>query len=213
MRAATVESLRRQLREKFPQAHGLRAVAAATERVPASLFAPEAFPAGAVSEVVVAGPVSGLGLLVAGLLGEPEHGSPHPVLVLIDGADSFDPNSFSPAACSRVLWVRCRAAVEMLNAADLLARDGNVPFLVLDATGLPRKDYQALRQASSWWRLKRIVEGNGGRLVVLAPFPMVPCARQRWQLAANLSLGDFDCPREELRQRLRATPDRLTRAN
>ena len=41
------------MREKFPQAHGIRAAAEEEERVPASLFSPEAFPAGAVSEVVV----------------------------------------------------------------------------------------------------------------------------------------------------------------
>ena len=215
MRAVTVESLRRQLREKFPQAHGVRLAEEEAENRDSSagLFAPEAFPAGAISEVVAAGPVSGLGLLVAGLLGDPAVGSPHPELVLIDGADAFDPNSFSPQACSRVLWVRCRAAVEMLKAADLLARDGNVPLLLLDATGLPRQDFQTLRQAAPWWRLKHIAEGNGTRLVVLAPFPIVPSAHQRWQLTANLALSDFDCPREELLQRLRATPGRLTRAN
>ncbi len=176
------------------------------------LFSPQTFPAGAISEVVSAGPVSGVGLVVAGLLGDSEEGSPHPELVLIDGADSFDPASFTAAACSRVLWVRCQAALEMLKTADLLARDGNVPFLLLDATGLARKELLAF-PASSWWRLRQTVEGNGGRLVVITAFPIVPCAARRWQLTAELSLRDFDCPRAELRQRLRVTGERLHRVS
>ncbi len=177
-----------------------------------NLFSLETFPAGAISEVVSAGPVSGVGLVVAGLLGDSDECSPYPELVLIDGADSFDPASFSAAACSRVLWVRCRAAMEMLKTADLLARDGNVPLLLFDATGLARKEVQAF-PASSWWRLRQTVEGNGGRLVVITAFAMVPCAARRWQLAADLSLRDFDCARAELRQRLRITGERLHRVS
>jgi hypothetical protein len=211
MPPSSIETLRVQLREKFPQAHGFRAQVAEPQEL-ANLFAVETFPPGAISEVVSAGPVSGVGLMMAGLLGDSDEGSRYPELVLIDGADAFDPGSFSAAACSRVLWVRCRAAMEMLKTADLLARDGNVPFLLLDATGLARKDLLAF-PASSWWRLRQTVEGNGGRLVVISAFPMVPCAARRWQLAADLSLCDFDCPRAELRERLRVTGERRHRVS
>ena len=211
MRSSSIDILRQQLRDKFPQAHGLRAEASAIPQS-VNLFSPDAFPVGAISEVVTTGAVSGLGLLVSGLLGEPGQGSSHPDLVLIDGSDSFDPDSFSAMACSRLLWVRCQAAMEMLKAADLLARDGNVPFMLLDATGFLSKDLRAF-PASSWWRLKQTVEGNGGRLVVLTSFPIVACAKQRWQLSAGLSLEDFDRTREELQQRLSVAPERLHRVN
>jgi len=237
-----IEILRQQLREKFPQAHGLRENSTVTDRrynsggsenstvtdrhynsgglraeiveKPARgvAFTAEAFPLGAISEVVAAGPVSGLGLWVAGLLGEPERGSAHPEFVWIDGADGFDPSSFSAAACSRLLWVRCRAVTEMFKAADLLARDGNVPFLLLDSTRLPRKDLLAF-PAAGWWRLKQTVENHGGRLVVMTAFPLVPCAKQRWQLSADLCLQDFDKTREELREQLCMVPEKLHRAN
>lgn len=211
MQSFSIDDLRQQLREKFPQAHGLRPEVPVSGE-PVSLLAPGAFSIGAISEVVSSGPVSGLGLLVAGLLGEPGQGSSHPDLVLIDGSDSFDPDSFAAAACSRLLWVRCKAASEMLKAADLLARDGNVPFLLLDTTGLPRKDMQAF-PASAWWRLKQTIEGNGGRMVVFTSFPIVPCAKQRWLLSADLSLGDFDRPQQELLDRLSVVPERLHRVN
>ncbi len=170
----------------------------------------EAFPAGALSEIVCAG--RGLGLWVSGLLGNPEQASPHPELILIDGSDGFDPASFDGKACSRLLWVRCRSAAESLKAADLLARDGNVPFLLLDASGLPRKDLQAC-PPSAWWRLKHVVEGNGSRLVVMAAFPIVPCAARRLRLSADLTLADFDLTNDEIRRRLRVSTERLQRVN
>lgn len=107
MASPAVEILRQQLREKFPQAHALRAdpQPVAPQGKP---FSAEAFPVGAISEVVPAGPVAGLALLIAGLLGNPEETSPHPELVLVDGADGFDPGSFTGTACSKLLWVRCR---------------------------------------------------------------------------------------------------------
>lgn len=207
MALSPVEILRQQLREKFPQAHGV----CREPEVPAVVekpFAIESFPAGAVSEVVPAGPGSGLSLVVAGLLGEPETMSPHPEVVLVDGADAFDPGSFSGKACARVLWVRCKSALQMLKAADLVVSDGNVPFVLLDSTGLPRRELMAL-PASGWWRLKQTAEHTGCRVVVLSAFPWVPCARLRRTLTADLSLRDLDCPREELLGRLRPVSEGL----
>ena len=215
MPVGAIEILRQQMREKFPQAHqahGVREEVGVEIPERGVVFTPEAFPLGAISEVVATGPVSGLGLWVAGLLGEPERGSLHPEFIWIDGADAFDPASFSALACSRLLWVRCRAVVEMFKAADLLARDGNVPFLLLDTTRLPRKELLSFR-AAGWWRLKQTVETHGGRLVVMAAFPLVPCAKQRWQLTADLSLQDFDKTREELREKLIMIPEKFHRAN
>ena len=209
MPAPSLESLRRELREKFPQAHAFRAESEAPE-TPADPFSMEAFPAGALSEIVCAGP--GLGLWVSGVLGNPEQASPHPEWILIDGSDAFDPTSFSGNACSRLLWVRCRSAVETLKAADLLARDGNVPFLLLDVSGLSRKDLQGC-PPSAWWRLKHVVEGNGSRLVVMSGAPLVPCAARRLRLSADLTLEDFDLTNDEIRQRLRVSTERLQRVN
>src|SRR5690606_4843870 len=161
-----------------------------------SPFRSEFFPSGAISEVIPAVPAAGLVLLVAGLLGEPEEDSPHPEMVLIDGSDGFDPSSFTGPACSRLLWVRCTSALEMLKAADLVVRDGNVPFVLMDAGGLDRHELASI-PASSWWRLKHLTERTGGRLVVLSSSPIVPGASLRLGLSAHLSLHDFDTPRRE----------------
>jgi hypothetical protein len=201
MASSALETLRHQLREKFPQAHGLRAEAV-VEPPQDQPFHCETFPAGAISEIVPAGPVAGILLLVAGLLGEPEEASPHPELVLVDGADGFDPDSFDDAACSKLLWVRCRSALEMVKAADLLIHDGNLPFILLDATGLDRRELQDI-PASAWWRMKQTAERHGSRVVIMASSPLVPCASLRLTLSADLSLRLFDFPRSELVDRLR----------
>lgn len=207
MASPALEVLRKQMREKFPQAHGVRTddVVAVAQGKP---FRVEAFPLGAISEVVPADPVAGISLMIAGLLGEPEEASPHPEWVLVDGSDAFNPGSFTGTACSKMLWVRCRSALEMIKAADLLVHDGNMSLVLLDACGLPRRDLVGL-PAAVWWRLKLAVERNGSRLVVLVTAPLVPCASLRLTLSAGLSLHDFDCSRDELLERLQAMPEKM----
>lgn len=99
----------------------------------------------------------------------------------------------------------------MIRAADLLVHDGNIPLILIDATGLTRRELGGL-PASAWWRLNQTVERTGARLVVMAPFPLVPCASLRLSLSAGLTLADFDESRGDLVSRLRATPSRLRHA-
>jgi hypothetical protein len=196
-----MEDLRRQLREKFPQAHGL-VDDAETVVASGTLFDAKMFPVGAVSEVVPAGRNSGMSLLVAGLLeNEGLELAGGFRMVLVDGADGFDPGSFSGEACGRLLWVRCRSAMEMVKAADLLLHDGNMPFVLLDAMGLARRELSSV-PASAWWRLKQVAERTGCRLVVMSEKPLVPCASVRLVLDAGLRLEDFDAERKELLGRL-----------
>lgn len=210
MSTDAVQELRLLLRKKFPQAHQTRLLDSEPE-IPRFQFSdPATFPAGAISEIVPEGPEPILGLLLAEILGEPETPSPLPELVLVDG-DCFDPNSFTDAACSRLLWVRCHTCVELLKAADLLIRDGNLPFVLLDACGFPARELRAL-PASSWWRLKQMAERNGCRVLVLSSFPLVSCATLRLSLSSGLKLADFDLPRAELLPRFHVQPRRIRRA-
>ncbi len=206
MAAAVIDELRRKLREKFPEAHAALPVAE-EEAPPEQPFDPSFFPVGAISEVVG----SGVGMLVAGLLGEPAECASLPDFVLVDGGDGFDPGSYTAQACSRLLWVRCLTAEEMLKAADLLVRDGNVPFILLDTCGIARRDLQAL-PGSLWWRLKLAAEASGCRLVVMSAAPQVPCATVRVALTARLGLEDFEVPRRDLVGRMRVGEERRRRS-
>ncbi len=132
MTATSLQEIRRQLREKFPAAHGFAPVPEPVAEVSQTFFEPSAFPAGAISEIIPAAEGGGLSLWIAGLLAEPEEAAEFPKFVLVDGSDHFDPASHTAAACSQLLWVRCAKIQEALKAADLLVRDGNVPFVLLD---------------------------------------------------------------------------------
>jgi hypothetical protein len=201
-----IDQFRRQLREKFPQAHGMRAeVSPVAGR---DFHTPEAFPAGQLTEVIPAAAQAGLSLLVAALLGNPAEPCSQPELVLIDGADGLDPDSFTAFACSRLLWVRCSDTAEVLRATELILRDGNLAFVLLDLTGIALRSLQAI-PATAWWRLKPLVAQAGLRLVVLSPQPLIPCAGLRLSLAADLTLADLHRPRAELITRLNAKPQRL----
>ncbi len=203
-----IENLRRQLREKFPGAHIAVAMAAEEKPDPGQPFDPGFFPSGMISEVVGAG----VSLLVAGLLGEPEETAVLPDFVLVDGGDNFDPASFTQEACSRLVWVRCSSPMEMLKATDLLVRDGNIPFILLDTCGIGRRELSGI-PASAWWRLKLAAGASNCRLVVMSPFAQVPCAAVRVALNAKLGLEDFELPRRESIARLRMVPERMKRAN
>lgn len=148
------------MRDKFPQAHNtvISPKPLIQEGKP---FDADAFPAGRISEVVPSGFNSGLSLMIAALLGDPDEACPHPEIILLDGGDSFDPDSFSGTACSKVLWVRCSTSLEMLRATDMLLNDGNIPFVVIDSTGLDRRELSLIRD-SSWLRIKRMIEKRAG---------------------------------------------------
>jgi hypothetical protein len=205
---ATLQEIRQQLREKFPAAHGFAGVPEPAGEISKTPFEIATFPAGAISEIVPAAEGGGLSLWIAGLLGQPEEAAELPKFVLVDGGDHFDPASYTAAACSQLLWVRCAKVREALKAADLLVRDGNVPFILLDLCGLPMKELRSI-PAAAWWRLKQLSEKTACRLVVMTASPLVPCASLRLSLSTKLTLSDFDLPRNELLARVEARPELL----
>lgn len=204
----TLQDIRRQLREKFPQAHGAAGVNEDSPEPRQKPFEIATFPARAISEIIPAEKGGVLSLWIAGILGEPEETAALPELVLVDAGDHFDPASYTAAACSRLLWVRCLRIREALKATDMLVRDGNVPFIMLDLYGLPVAELRTI-PTSAWWRLKQFCENSACRLIVLSPFPLVPCASLRLSLSTRLKLEDFNRSRSEILQEVSAVPSRL----
>jgi hypothetical protein len=164
----TIQQLRQQLRDRFPQAHRAAAVPESSP-APAAVFPDAAcFPQGGISEISPIGPASGAGLVLASLLErEPAPGS-IPELALIDGRDQFDPRSFAPHLCARMLWIRCLNPEQSLKAADLLLRDGNLPRVVLDLLGYSSREISAIR-TEFWYRFKQKIESSASRFIVLTP--------------------------------------------
>ncbi|NNC89125.1 MAG: hypothetical protein HKN82_11755, partial [Akkermansiaceae bacterium] len=182
-------TLRQQLRAQFPEAHR------ANDPLPAlvSLAGLPAFPRGALSELSPATPTASLSLLLARLLRQPDPESPEPgipgppptrgtppssapaflpptpgrPLALIDATDSFDPASYGPEACARLLWIRCHEPAQSLPCTDLLLRDGNLPLLVLDLQLVPLRDLHSRSfPPTAWYRLRNLAEQSGTALLV-----------------------------------------------
>jgi hypothetical protein len=92
-------------------------------------------------------------------------------VALIDGRDSFDPEPLGNSCLRHLLWMRCRKAVEVIKAADLLLRDGNFPLVIADLVFNPVEELRKIPQ-TSWYRLQRLVEPTSTAFLVLARHSM-----------------------------------------
>src|SRR5438105_1163638 len=72
-------------------------------------------------------------------------------LALIDGRDCFDPQSVENETLAHLLWVRCTNAAQAIQAADLLARDGNLPLIALDLRCNPPAQFRKI-PLTTWFR-------------------------------------------------------------
>jgi hypothetical protein len=187
----TLSSLRQLLAERFPQA-------APTERrvlvtgVPAIDEAVGGLPRGALTEVVCTAASCGSHLLLGELLRatQAERGR----MALVDGHDSFDPQSCAEDALKHLLWVRCRDSAMALQAGDLLSRDANFQVVVIDLRCASAAELRKT-PAAYWYRLQRAVEPAELTLVVLTPHATVPSARLRLQLDRSHAFGALEEPR------------------
>ena len=173
------------------------------------------FPKGAITEISPADPSCGLSLIIAALLSEtPESGSTDlpPIasatgetqkhsstvpLVLIDARDRFDPASFTPEECARLLWLRCRDTTQAIRSADLLLRDGNLPFVLLDLSALPARELRRIPN-SSWHRLRQLAQSTDTTFLALTPTPLIPRTTLRLTLTRQFTLHDLHLSRPEL---------------
>jgi hypothetical protein len=153
-------------------------------------------PRAALSEVVsssASGP--GGSLLLYGLL--------HAVLrrgervILVDGKNSFDPQSLPPAELDRLLWVRCREAREAMKAADLAVRDGNIPLVILWLTLNPPAELRRV-PATAWQRLQMLAEKSAVTLLAFTAQAQIGCARLRISAGAAFPLEKLQAERGEL---------------
>jgi hypothetical protein len=91
------------------------------------------------------------------------------VCALVDGTDSFDPESGAAAGIDmrRLLWVRCHNLDQVLRSTDLLLQGGGFGVIALDLSELPQ---QAVRNVplAVWFRFQRVLENTPTLLLILA---------------------------------------------
>ena len=154
---------------------------------------------GAITELTSAPPSAGSASLIAALL--QRAGRDRSFIALIDGRDSFDPQSIGGEALRHLLWVRCRKAAEAIQAADLLLRDGNFPLVILDLVLNPAEELRKIPQ-SNWYRLQRLVEPAPTAFLVLTRRSMISSAQWKLTLENRWTLPQLDWEAADLREQL-----------
>ncbi len=197
---SSIIDLRKLLAERFPQEQ-----LTAGDRLVTGLEIFDREPAGgltkgAITELSSASPSAGSATIIAALLQRACHD--RSFLALIDGRDSFDPSSIGESALRHLLWVRCRAAGEALQAADLLLRDGNFPLVILDLVLNPVAELQKI-PANNWYRLQRLVEPAPTAFLVFTPRSMISSAQWKLSLENRWTLPQLDWEAAELQAALK----------
>jgi hypothetical protein len=191
---STLSSLRQLLAERFPQPGRLEG-RVLTTGLPAIDERVGGIPAGTLTEIVGAAPTCGCELLVGELLRSTREACGR--VALVDGHDSFDPQSWPEDWLRHLVWVRCRDTAVALQAADILARDANFQLLIVDVRLAPLAELRRT-PASFWYRLQRAVEPSDLALVVLTPRALVPSAGLRLQLDRSHGLETLEQTRPAL---------------
>jgi len=196
--AHDISKLRQMLKERFPSAHARQPdeELAATQ---VECLDDIGLPKGAITEVV-ASESQGGHLLVSMLLEKTEETGQ--ALALVDGKDSFDPQTAMPNGCERLLWVRCQTAMEAVKASDILLRDGNLRFVILDLCLNEAKELRRLNSAV-WFRLQTLAQQTSSVFMVLTPHALVGSARLRLQLDSSFQLRDLDHRPDRLMNKIR----------
>ena len=202
----SIDEIRANLRQKFPAAHRhTHLPTPPPENHPPENPEPETtlrFAPATVNEVVGTAPFQGMPLLISQLLAE-ERDLP---LALIDGRDSFDPASHGNKLCQNLFWIRCTETDQIIQATDLLLRDGNLPLILLDLHLLPSRQLSRI-PTNLWHRFRTEARASGSTLVVLTPRPIVISAHSRHIIQGAFTLAHL----ETLTPHLRTTPDPTSR--
>ncbi len=205
MPAGKIIDLRRLLAEKFPQE-----CLPPNDRLVTGLpifdqTVAGGLTKGAITELASPAPQAGSASLIGALLERARHD--RYFMALIDGADSFDPQSSGPGALPHLLWVRCHTTREAMQAADLLLRDGNFPLLILDLVLNPLRELRKI-PSSNWYRLQRLVEPAPTAFLVLTPRSMISSAQWKLVLENQWRLPQLEAPAAELQAQMRARVER-----
>jgi hypothetical protein len=195
-----------QLRQLLAERFGSRAPAQeAVYTTGLSAFDEVGVSQGTITEVVSSPESPGGSLLLYGLLHTLAQRGER--VAIIDGTTAFQPRNLPQSDLQRVLWTRCRNAKEALQSADLTARDGNFPLVVLLLT---LNSITELRRipGTTWHRLQMLVEKSAATLLVFTPYPQIGSASLRLSVNGNFPLTKLHTSRSELLPELRLQVER-----
>jgi hypothetical protein len=114
-------------------------------------------------------------------------------VALVDGPNQFDPQSAASIHLQCLLWVRPTRPSDILQACDILIRDGNFPLVLLDLRSPIASTHTRIRP-NEWYRLQRVCEHSRIAFVSFTTTSTIPCAHFRLQLTRHLPLALLERP-------------------
>ncbi|HXM32418.1 MAG TPA: hypothetical protein VN921_02105 [Chthoniobacterales bacterium] len=187
--SSSIIDLRNLLAERFPQQAPSPHLRLATGLPFIDETIDGGLPKSAITELSSPNVSAGTALLICALL-ERAHRDGY-FLGLIDGRDSFDPQSPGAARLRNLLWVRCTKAFDAVKAADLLLRDGNFPLVILDLVLNVPEELRKIPQ-TTWYRLQRLVEAAPTAFLVLTRASILSSAQLKLSLDNTWTLPDLE---------------------
>jgi len=187
--ARSIVDLRKLLAERFPQRSTPPTTVLPTGLAALDRIAGGGLSKSAITEIISPQVSAGSALIVHALLRTARDADQF--IALIDGCDSFDPQSAATGCLPHLLWVRCRKAFEAIKAADLLLRDGNFPFVIVDLVLNAPDELRKIPQ-TSWYRLQRLVEATSTACLVISRQSMVSSAQLKIVLENRWTLADLE---------------------
>ena len=187
--SSSIIDLRNLLAERFPQQAPSPHLRLATGLPFIDETIDGGLPKSAITELSSPNVSAGTALLICALL-ERAHRDGY-FLGLIDGRDSFDPQSPGAARLRNLLWVRCTRAFDAVKAADLLLRDGNFPLVILDLVLNVPEELRKIPQ-TTWYRLQRLVEAAPTAFLVLTRASILSSAQLKLSLDNTWTLADLE---------------------
>lgn len=184
-----IVDLRKLLAERFPSSPPPRAARLQTGVAFLDAATDGGPPKGAITEIASPQWSAGSASLVHALLYAAYQN--HSFVALIDGCDSFDPESLENSCLQHLLWLRCHTPFESAKAADLLLRDGNFPLVIVDLVLNSRDELRKIPQ-STWYRLQRLVEPTSTVLLVLNRQSLLASAQLKLVMENNWKLSDLE---------------------
>ena len=191
--SSQIIELRKILAERFPQQTVNPHLLTPTGWPPLDSLLGGGLPRGSITQLIVP-QISAGGATVLHEIIETMHELSHSV-ALIDGKNSFEPSADYPL----LLWIRCQNAAQALKATDLVLRDTNLPFSVLDLKQNPDAELRKI-PGTTWYRFQRIIEENNSTLLTITRHPIVSSAQINIMMMCQIELDDLTLFRPEIIQ-------------
>ncbi len=207
--ARSIIDLRKALAERFPQRSQPATTVLPTYLPFLDQLTGGGFPKSAITELISPRASAGSASLIHALLRSAQRDQHF--IALIDGFDSFDPDSSDNAALRHLLWIRCQKAFDAVKAADLLLRDGNFPLVIVDLVLNPADELRKIPQ-TSWYRLQRLAEAVPSACLIINRQSMVSSAQLKFVLENSWTLADLEKQNAITNLRLRVQRSHLKSA-